>query len=235
MDKVKKLANETFFTEDQIASSLAFQGLSLDLQFFADEGEQTTGDQTPNNSGGQEPPSNTEQTQQPGTGDQAPPEDKTFTQDDVNKIATKESRKATEKLLKDLGIDNFENAKEGMEKFKEWQESQQTEQEKQEKAFKELETNNNTLSEENGDLKAQLSALRAGVKGDSVEDVVALANRLVDEDTDINAAITKVVEKYPQFSQEQPKDENEDKPTFSTGQHQKQQQTELDKWMSAFK
>ncbi len=42
MDKVKKLAIETPFTEGQIASSLALraqQGLSLDLQFFAEGGE----------------------------------------------------------------------------------------------------------------------------------------------------------------------------------------------------
>lgn len=162
---------------------------------------------------------------------------KTFTQDDVNAIATKQARAAQEKMLKQLGIEDFDNAKEGMKKFHEWQESQKTEAEKQAEVLKEFETKTGTLSSENATLKAQLSALKAGVKAESADDVVALAERLVNDDTDIDAAIASVIEKYPHFSQatqEEPP-AGESKPQFSSGQHQKQEVTEKDKWMEAFK
>src|SRR5690606_41968312 len=57
--------------------------------------------------------------------------EKLFTQEDVNRIAAREAKEAQEKLLKQLGIEDFESAKEGLQKFREWQEAQKTEAEKQ--------------------------------------------------------------------------------------------------------
>lgn len=151
----------------------------------------------------------TDQAEQPGdekgtATDKA--EEKTFKQEDVNNIVAKESKKATEKLLKELGIEDFENAKEGMVKFKEWQESQKTEQEKQQETLENLAKDKETLTSENENLKAQISAMKQGVKGESVEDVVALAERLVNDDTTIDEAIKKVVEKYPHFAAQEEKE-----------------------------
>lgn len=208
--------------------------LKMNLTFFSADGgtaggEEGTGDPapTPEPGGGEQP--------QGGTGEPEPtPEEKTFTQEDVNKIATKEARKAQEKLFKELGIEDFENAKEGFQKFQEWQESQKTEAEKQSEALKTLEKDKETLSSEVNTLRAQNAALKAGVKAESADDVVAIAERLVTDDVTIDDAINQVIEKYPQFAQEQP-GEKEEKPFFSTGQHQKKQETELEKWMNAFK
>lgn len=146
-------------------------------------------------------------------------EERVFKQEDVNNIVAKESKKATEKLLKELGIDDFENAKDGLAKFKEWQESQKTEAEKQQELLENLTSEKESLSKENNSLKAQLSALKQGVIAESVEDVVALAERLVDDETTIDDAIKQVVEKYPHFAQKQ-EEEEEPKPLFTTGQHQ---------------
>src|SRR5690625_3288977 len=90
-------------------------------------------------------------------------EERVFKQEDVNNIVAKESKKATEKLLKELGIDDFENAKDGLAKFKEWQESQKTEAEKQQELLENLTSEKESLSKENNSLKAQLSALKQGV------------------------------------------------------------------------
>src|SRR5690625_2622199 len=154
-----------------------------------------------------------------GTGDPKKPEDKTFKQEDVNNIVAKETKKAQEKLLKQLGIEDFDNAKEGFEKFKEWQESQKTETEKQQEQLQNLTKDKENLTSENANLKAQLSALKQNVKADSVEDVVALAERMVDDETTIDEAIKQVVEKYPHFA-DSTEEKQQDKPTFSTGQHQ---------------
>lgn len=199
------------------------QLLPLNLQFFADEsGDQA--DQTADTSGGQDQQQQNQQQdqqqdQQTDTATDQQAEENTFTQDDVSKISAKEAKKAQEKLLKQLGIEDFDNAKEGMKKFREWQDSQKTEAEKKEEALNNLEKEKGTLSKENNSLKAQLSAVRAGVKDESIEDVVALAERQVNEDTSMEEAIKQVVEKYPSFKNS---DDGEGKPSFTTGQHQKQ-------------
>ncbi len=197
--------------------------ISMKLQHFSEPPE--GGEGTP--SADPEPPTDPTPSDPPAN----PP--KSFNQDDVNGIVAKEAKKAQEKLLKQLGIEDFENAKDGMAKFREWQESQKSEQQKQAERLQELETNYSTASEENTSLKAQISAMKAGVLAESVEDVVTLAKTMVNDDVDMNAAIAKVVEKYPHFSQVQ--QEEEQKPSFSTGQHKKTPESQADQWLNAFK
>src|SRR5699024_8675852 len=180
--------------------------LPLNLQFFAENGE--SGDQTPTEQSGEQ-----EQTNETGTAPEKA-EEKLFRQEDVNNIVAREAKKAQEKLLKELGIDDFDNAKEGLAKFREWQESQKTEQEKQQEKLQELQTNNETLASENANLKAQLSAVKQGIKADSVEDVIALAERLVNDETTIDDAIKQVIEKYPYFAENVSEEEQEQKPKF---------------------
>src|SRR5690554_4972999 len=191
-----------------------FKFLPLNLQFFAEGGE--SGDQTPANeqSGGQE------QTNETGTAPEKA-EEKIFKQEDVNNIVAREVKKTQEKLLKELGIDDFENAKEGLQKFREWQESQKTEQEKLQETLQKTQTDNEALANENANLKAQLAALKQGVKADSLEDVIALAERLVNDETTIDDAIKQVIEKYPNFAENVSEEEQEQKPKFTTGQHSK--------------
>lgn len=187
--------------------------LPLNLQFFAEGGE--IGDQTPANEQSGEQENETDTASEKA-------EEKIFRQEDVNNIVAREVKKTQEKLLKELGIDDFENAKEGLQKFREWQESQKTEQEKQQEKLQELQTNNETLASENANLKAQLSAVKQGVKADSVEDVIALAERLVNDETTIDDAIKQVIEKYPYFSENVSEEEQEQKPKFTRGRHSKE-------------
>lgn len=161
-------------------------------------------------------------------------QDKTFTQEDLNGIVAKEAKKAQEKLLKQLGVEDFNSAKEGLAKLKEFQDAQKTEAEKQAEQLKRLEESYNNASSENESLKAQLSALKAGVQSESINDVVVLAKTLVSDDVDMDAAIAQVIQKYPHFAQQQVEEEPK-KPSFTQGKHEKQEQSELDKWLSAFK
>lgn len=173
----------------------------INLQLFADEGEGEPTEPTE--------PIVDEPTDEPV---------KTFTQEDVNNIATKEARKAQEKLFKDLGIEDFEDAKEGMKKFKEWQESQKTEAEKKDEKLTNLEKEHLTIKSENELLKAQISASKQGVQAESIEDVVVLAKSLVTEEIGMDKAIEMVIEKYPHFAVTQ---EDNKIPKFSTGEHTK--------------
>lgn len=174
--------------------------LRLDLQHFA-EGDPPT-----------DPSSGGTETDPPGEG-------KTFTQDDVNNIATRESRKAQEKVFKDLGIEDFESAKEGMQKFQEWQDAQKTDADKQAEKLTNLEKSHAEIESERETYKAQINAFKAGVNADSVEDVVTLAKTLVTEETDMDAAIKQVIEKYPHFGEVKQQEGEPGTPKFSTGQH----------------
>ena len=213
--------------------------LPLNLQYFAEggEGQQGDGQQQSQSQNQHQQQSNHQNLDGQQSQHQQKSEGKTFTQEDVNGLVAKESKKAQEKLLKQLGIEDFKTAKDGLEKFREWQESQKTEAEKQQERLQKLEQDHSSTLSENESLKAQLSALKVGVKAESVEDVVVLAKNLVSDDVDMDEAINQVVEKYPHFKVEQQRKEGEgdQKPSFSTGQHSKQQESELDKWVNAFK
>src|SRR5690606_25720975 len=145
---------------------------------------------------------------------------KPFTQEDVNNIVAREVKKAQEKFLRQLGVEDFNSAKEGMQRFREWQESQKTEAEKQAEQLQKLQEQSQTLAAENEQLKAKLAAVQVGVDPNSIDDVVVLAKNYLSDDVDLNAAIGKVLEKYPHFAaaqQQQP----EKKPKFTVGDHKK--------------
>ena len=146
---------------------------------------------------------------------------KLFTQEDVNRIAAREAKEAQEKLLRQLGIEDFNSAKEGMQRFREWQESQKTEAEKQAEQLQKLQEQSQSLAAENEQLKAKLAAVQAGVDPNSIDDVVVLAKNYLSDDVDLNAAIGKVLEKYPHFAAAQQQQPEEKKPKFTVGDHKK--------------
>lgn len=177
--------------------------LKLNLQFFSEP----EGNQAPNNDN-PEGQSNDNDTKPNET-------EKTFTQQDVNNIAAKEAKSAQEKLLKELGIEDFNSAKEGLQKFQEWQDAQKTDAEKKDEQLNQLTDTNTSLQAENNTLRAQLSAMIQGVNSESIEDVVALAERQVSDDVTLDDAIKSVIEKYPHFKAIP--EVNPNKPTFING------------------
>lgn len=209
----------------------------LNLQFFAEDAG-TTGANQPPEGGDQpsNPPAGGEQ--QTETPPATPPNDPTPSpKTEVSKVDTKAIRsKAQTDMLKKLGFEDVNSLQDVLAKYKEAEDAKKTESEKQTEKLNKLENNYSTMSAENDTLKAQISAIKSGVKADVVEDVVVLAKRLVKDDVDMDAAIKQVVEKYPQFGQEaKPADQEQNKPTFTTGKHQTQQpQTSKEKWAAAF-
>lgn len=118
-------------------------------------------------------------------------EDKAFTQDDLNRVGTKEHSKGYNKAVKDLGFDDVESAKDALKAFKEWKESQKSESEKQteilnakDKELEEARANNKALN-------AKLAAMSLGVNAESIDDVIALSERLVTDETSIEDAIKR--------------------------------------------
>lgn len=156
-----------------------------------------------------------------------------FTQEDVNKIAAREAKKAQEKILKQLGVTDFESAREGLKKLKQMQEESMTETEKLQKQNEQLLNENNEYKEKVENLQAQLVALKENVNPESLEDVIALAKVKVNEDVTIEDAIKEVINKYPHFKRQQKEIK---KPSFSNGQNKNdvEKPNEEELWKKAF-
>ncbi|HEM4727797.1 TPA: hypothetical protein U1049_000299 [Streptococcus suis] len=139
--------------------------------------------------------------------------EKTFSQEDVNRVGKKEHKSGYAKAIKDLGFADVESAKEALKAYEDWQESQKTEADKQTELLASKDRELASALDANKRLEAKLSALTQGVNAESVDDVIALSERLVNEDTTIDEAIKQVVGKYPQFATTP--NTTEKKPTFT--------------------
>lgn len=161
---------------------------------------------------------NTDQTVQSGESkvQESTEQARTFSQEEVNGLVAKESKKAQEKIFKSLGFEDIKSAKEGFEKLKAWEDSQKSESEKSAEALNAKEQELAKALSDNKTLSAQLSALKQGVIADSVDDVIALSERLVSDEVSIDDAIKQILTKYPQFGTKQEQDEEKPKPTFAT-------------------
>lgn len=220
--------------------------LPLDIQFFSENpgGQDGGGTETQTgtgteNPGGEETKQDKQDTTATGgeTKEDKKDTSKTFTQDNVNDIVAREKRKAQEQLFKQLGITDAKSAKEALEKYNEMTEAQKTDQQKLAEKATNLEAENGTYKTTVANLEAQIAVLKADVKPEAVEDVMVLANKLVDEDTDIDKAVKNVLKKHPYFKKDgQVEEGGKQKPKFTEGQHTNDaKQTEKEQWGSAFK
>lgn len=139
--------------------------------------------------------------------------EKIFSQEDVTRVGKKEHRSGYAKAIKDLGFADVESAKEALKAYEEWQESQKTEADKQTELIASKDKELTEALDANKRLEAKLAAFSQGVDADSVDDVIALSERLVNEDTTIDEAIKQIVGKYPQFANVS--NTIEKKPTFT--------------------
>lgn len=128
-------------------------------------------------------------------------EDKAFTQDDLNRVGTKEHSKGYNKAVKDLGFDDVESAKDALKAFQEWKESQKSESEKQTEILNAKDKELEEARAINKALNAKLAAMSLGVNAESIDDVIALSERLVTDEISIEDAIKTVLGKYPHFGQ----------------------------------
>ncbi|HFI0694756.1 TPA: hypothetical protein ACGO4F_000821 [Streptococcus suis] len=139
--------------------------------------------------------------------------EKTFSQEDVTRISTKEHKSGYSKAIKDLGFSDVETAKNALAEYAKWQESQKSEADKQAEALTAKDKELANAQAENKILASKLAALSKGVNAEAVDDVIALAERLVADDVSIDDAIGQVLAKYPQFGKQEPIEEK--KPTIT--------------------
>lgn len=118
------------------------------------------------------------------------PAEKTFTQKELDDIV----KQRLDRAKKDMP------SKEELAAFKKWKDEQKTDEQKTQEAISAANKAKEEAEQEKKSLEAKVDCLSKGVKSEYVDDVIALALRLVDDNTTIGKAIDSVIAKYPVFA-----------------------------------
>lgn len=124
---------------------------------------------------------------------------KTFTQDEVTAIGTREKNQGKSSILKIFGCADEKTAKAEAEEFKKWKESQKTDEQKRNEAEQQLkdsaaESEKRAVAAEN-----KLTALSAGVTIESLDDALAIALLKVTDDKPLDKVFAEM-KKEPRYS-----------------------------------
>lgn len=143
---------------------------------------------------------------------------KTFTQDQVNRMMTREKNQGRNAALKELGIDPKDTKAIAM--VKALIDSQKTDEQKAAEKESENQNKMNEAEQRAQVAEAKAEAMMLGVKTQYVDDVVTLALAKMTEDSDLKTIIGEFKTKYPVWFGESSGDEdkNKDKGKGKTGQ-----------------
>ena len=132
--------------------------------------------------------------------------EKTFTQEDLNRIAAQEKRQGAASILKALGFEKEEDAKKFVETYR------KAEDEKKDdlvKAKEETETEKKAKleAEKKADmLEKKFKVVAAGVTADKADDVLILANAKAVDGKSFEDALEEVKKSYPSLFEQQSSD-----------------------------
>ena len=141
---------------------------------------------------------------------------KTFSQEQVNRMMTREKNQGRNAAFKEMGIDPKDTKMVSM--FKAFIESQKTDEQKA--AEKETENQNkmNEAEQRAQVAEAKAEAMMLGVKAQYVDDVVTLALAKMTEDADLKTIIGEFKTKYPIWFGESEDDSDDSKKNNKAGQ-----------------
>jgi len=144
-----------------------------------------------------------------GKSDNKDSKGKTFTQDQVNRMMTREKNQGRNAVYKELGIDPKDTKMVNM--FKAFIESQKTDEQKAAEKESENQTKMNEAEQRAQVAEAKAEAMMLGVKTQYVDDVVTLALAKMTEDSDLKTIIGEFKTKYPIWFGESSEEEGKDK------------------------
>ena len=139
---------------------------------------------------------------------------KTFTQEQVSRMMTREKNQGRSAALKELGIDPKDSKMVAM--VKALIESQKTDEQKAAEKDAENQTKMNEAEQRAQIAEAKAEAMMLGVKTQYVDDVVTLSLAKMTEDSDLKTIIGEFKTKYPVWFGES--DDDKDKNKGKTGQ-----------------
>ena len=140
---------------------------------------------------------------------------KTFTQEQVTKISTREKNQGRASALKEMGIDPRDTKMIAM--IKAFVDSQKTDDQRAAEQQAEAQKQNAENERRLAIAEAKAEAMMQGVKAQYVDDIVTLALAKVSDDSDLKTIIGEFKTKYPVWFGESGEDED-DKGKGKTGQ-----------------
>ena len=124
-------------------------------------------------------------------------EEKSFTQEDVNNIVAKETKKAVEKLLKDLGVEDVISAKEGLKKFKEIQDAQKSDYDKALETIEKLTKENDIYKAEKKSLE-EIDSIKSILKEKNIDEKYAKTiKKLMTDEINEESVMATIEEELP--------------------------------------
>ena len=142
---------------------------------------------------------------------------KTFTQEQVNKMMTREKNQGRSAALNELGIDPKDSKMVAM--VKAFTDSQKTDEQKTAEKDAENQSRMNEAEQRAKVAEAKAEAMMLGVKTQYVDDVVTLALAKMTEDSDLKTIIGEFKTKYPiWFGESGDDDKDKSKDKGKTGQ-----------------
>lgn len=142
---------------------------------------------------------------------------KTFTQEQVNKMMTREKNQGRNAAFKELGINPKDQKMVKM--FKAFIESQKSDEEKAAEAESENQAKVTEAEQRALVAEAKAEAMMLGVKSQYVDDVVTLALAKMTDDSDLKTIIGEFKTKYPVwFGESEEDNKGDDKGKGKTGQ-----------------
>lgn len=166
----------------------------MNLQFFAsDTGANggTNGDNTDPNNTGETNTGDQNQNTNDNT-DGGKDGEKTFTQEDLNRVGKQEKESGKKAAYRALGFEDEKSAKEEMKVYKEWKDSQKTEQEKQTEALSEANKKASQAEQRALRAEAKVAALTLGANPEGLDDLITLALTKVTDDKDLVTVMTEM-------------------------------------------
>ena len=155
--------------------------LPYNLQFFAKN-------DNPDNEGS-ETNDNQEVEGEEGKDDQTNSGEKTFTQEEVTRMMTREKKEGRNAAIKALGFENEEEAKKAASLLKALLDSQKSEKEKAEEEKNDAVNQKSDAEKRASEAEAKLTCFLSGVNKDSIDDVLSIALPKVTEDKDLSKVL----------------------------------------------
>ena len=124
-------------------------------------------------------------------------EEKTFTQEDVNNLVAKESKKAMEKLLRELGVEDVISAKEGLKKLKEIQDAQKSDYDKALETIEKL-TKENTEYKVEKKSREDIDSIKSILKEKQIDEKYAKTiKKLMTDEISEESVMATIEEELP--------------------------------------
>lgn len=167
--------------------------LPFNLQFFAEDDNPDDKDSaTDDNQDGKD---------DGGKDDQTKSGEKTFTQEEVTRMMTREKKEGRNAAIKALGFENEDEAKKAAALLKALLDSQKSEKEKAEEEKNNAVNQKSDAEKRASEAESKLTCFLSGVNKDSIDDVLSIALPKVTEDKDLSKVLEEMKknERYKSF------------------------------------